>query len=94
MEELDKLETYLREHDYHIQRDAEQIIVYDEKGKYLWDAICNVWSYGHKDGLLEIMGYPVVKKTDRDSVVGWLTADDVIERIESDEEPRARRKVR
>ena len=35
-----------------------------------------------KEGLLEIMG-TLVRPEDRDSVAGWLTAEDVIKRIES-----------
>ena len=78
MSELDKLELYLITAGYkHYERiDREelfvsrhQIIVYDENGKKLWDAMCHKGSYGY--------GY---------TVVGWLTADDVIERIERDNE--------
>lgn len=51
------------------------------KGKRLWDAICHPGTYGWKEGLLEIMG-SLVKLSDGDKVVGWLTAQDVIDRIE------------
>ena len=66
-------------------RDRHQIIVFDDKGNCLWDAICQWESYGYKQGLLEIMGSLVNKKKDGDVVVGWLTAEDVIKRIEENE---------
>lgn len=95
MSELDKLESYLITAGYkHYERIDEerlfvsrhQIIIYDENGKKLWDAICHKGSYGYENGLLEIYGNIVDKKKDGDTVVGWLTADDVIERIERDNE--------
>ena len=45
-----------------------------------WDAICNRGSYGAEEGLLEIMG-TIVRDDAGDSVEGWLTAEDVIERV-------------
>ena len=89
MSELDKLEKYLKEHNITYERiDKEgvlsrhQILVKDEDGVVIWDAICHFGSYGYKEGLLEIMG-TLVKPEDGDSVAGWLTAEDVIKRIES-----------
>lgn len=98
MNELDKLENYLKEHnipyeridkvgEYKIHQAEEgldnrhQIIVKDEDGVVLWDAICHFGSYGYEQGLLEIMG-TLVEPEDGDSVVGYLTSDDVIKRIE------------
>ena len=46
-----------------------------------WDAICQRGSYGAEEGLLEIYG-SIVPENAGDSVEGWLTANDVIERIE------------
>ncbi len=54
----------------------------EKHGKYLWDAICHTGSYGCEKGLLEIMGNIVDETKDGDSIVGYLTAADVIERIE------------
>ena len=96
MSELDKLESYLAEHGYDYRRfddyasyyERHQIEVY-KKQKYKkepvkdWDAICQQGSYGYDEGLLEIYGSIVDKKKDGDVVVGWLTAEDVIERIEN-----------
>ena len=45
------------------------------------DVICHEYSYGGKDGLLEIMGLVDEKKSGGDSVEGYLTADEVFERI-------------
>ena len=91
MSELDKLELYLiaagykhyeRIDEEHLFFSRHQIVVYNEKGKKLWDAICHRGSYGYENGLLEIYGNIVDEKKDGDEVVGWLTADDVIKRIE------------
>lgn len=90
MSELDKLETYLKEHGYEYTRedfdniqsyDTHQIIVYKD-GERSWDAICHQGSYGYEEGLLEIYGDIVWPDIDGDSVRGWLTADNVIARIE------------
>lgn len=64
-----------------------QVIVYDDEGNRLWDAVINKASYGHEKGLLEIMGSAIVKKVslmgddDEDDVLGWLTADEILEKI-------------
>ena len=88
MSELEKLEKYLKENGFIYRRgkagianhdDWGQIIVYNKDGERQWDAICNFGSYGHEEGLLEIMG-TIVQGSD--SVEGWLTADDVIKRLE------------
>lgn len=91
MSELDKLESYLKNHGYSYERedrdatmftrDWHQVRVY-EGDRRLWDAVCHDGSYGYKDGLLEIYGSIVWEDIDDDSVRGWLTADDVIARIE------------
>lgn len=44
-----------------------------------WDAICHQYSYGGKQGLLEIMGSIV--RVDDDTVEGYLTAQDIIDRL-------------
>ena len=88
MSEIEKLEKYLKEKGYNYERkktsigihSGDQLIVYDENGDRQWDAVCNWGSYGHEQGLLEIMGSIV--KPGGDSVEGWLTAADIIERLE------------
>jgi hypothetical protein len=44
------------------------------------DVVCHEWSMGNKDGLLEIMGLVDETKTG-DVVEGYLTADEIFERI-------------
>lgn len=95
LSEMDKLEAYLKRngieyHRMHLPRceseegyvceERNQIIVNDGEERQ-WDAICHRGSYGYEDGLLEIMGNIV---RDDYAVEGWLTAADVIERIEND----------
>ena len=64
-----------------------QVIVYDNEGNRLWDAVINKGSYGSERGLLEVMGSAIVKKVskmgndDDDEVLGWLTADEILEKI-------------
>lgn len=86
MKQMDLLEDYLKSKKIKYQRkdmdDGEQIIVYDEEGHRLWDAICTKGSYGHERGLLEIMGDIVDGRRVGDRVEGWLAAQDVIDRVE------------
>lgn len=42
-----------------------------------WDALCNKYSDGHEDGLIEIMGLPQCEG----DVIGFLTAEDVLEML-------------
>lgn len=95
LSEMDKLEAYLKRngieyHRMHLPRceseegyvceERNQIIVNDGEERQ-WDAICHRGSFGYEEGLLEIMGNIV---RDDEIVEGWLTAADVIERIEND----------
>lgn len=51
------------------------------------NAICSViqcgFSYGGNENKLEIMGLLTDDERERDSVAGWLTAEDVFERIKN-----------
>ena len=94
MRELDKLETYLKEHGYEYTRedvdgkpytDVHQIIVY-KNGERLWDAVCHSGSYGHSQGLLEVMGEIADIAGDPGAVLGWLTAQKVIDMLEGKNE--------
>lgn len=58
------------------EMDKHQIIVFED-GVRSWDVICQFGSYGVNEGLLEGMG-----DIFRTGVEGWLTAADVIKRIE------------
>lgn len=46
------------------------------------DAICHDGSYGREEGLLEIMGILVDETKTNDTVEGWLTADEILKRID------------
>lgn len=62
--------------------ERHQICVPDYSAEHMeWDVICQRGSYGAEEGLLEIYG-SIVDPNAGDSVEGWLTADDVIARIE------------
>lgn len=55
-------------------------------GIIIWDncdAICHDGSYGREKGLLEIMGILVDEAKTNDTVEGWLTADEILKRIDS-----------
>ena len=47
----------------------------------IWDVICHRGSYGYEEGKLELMGR-IVPDNHEDSVEGFLTAEEVIQRIE------------
>lgn len=97
MEELLKLEIWLKENGYVFSRtdetniagtarEAHQIIVYKIDNQIdsrvrSWDVIYSTGSYGYEDGLLEIYG-DIVDPDAGDSVEGWLTANDIIKRLE------------
>ncbi len=89
MSELDKLEQYLKDNGIRYKRidkntgiwERHQIVVLNSNSEIEWDAICHRGSYGFEQGLLEIYGTLVDYEKDGDSVVGWLTAEDVIKRI-------------
>ena len=92
--QLDKLEEYLRENGIKYERidtkDTHQINVPNSKDKE-WDAICHYGSFGYKEGLLEIYG-SIVPENVGDTVEGYLTAEDVINRM-NDYEKRNRHKM-
>ena len=47
-------------------------------GDFDWDAICHSGSYGHENGLIEVMGLPQCQ----DDVIGYLTAEDVLKMVD------------
>ena len=65
-----------------------QVMIFDSKGDSLWDGICNFMSYGHERGLIEVMEHTdenyILTEEERecDDVLGWLTAQDIIDRLE------------
>lgn len=87
MHELEKLWSYLTAHGYKCKKQAilgedhwNQIVVY-KNGKRWWDAVCHYGSYGHEQGLLEIMAGRDLTDSE-DYVEGHLKAVDIIERLE------------
>lgn len=88
--EFDKLEEYLKMHDYNYVRDDvwdahpegewHQITVKGIKNNYLWDVVCHYGSYGYEQGLLEVQGNIV--KHEPVSIRGNLTANDIINILE------------
>lgn len=95
MSELDILTQYLKDHNIPFERyDCDKDIELDDEYTFhvnrhqicvpnqryaLWDVICQKGSYGYHDGLLEAYGDIVDAEGE---VEGYLTAQDVIERIE------------
>ena len=77
--EADKLVKGLTENgvefDYHKCWDGVQIRCNE------WDAICHSGSYGHERGLLEVMGTIARAVEDDDDVEGWLTAEEILQRL-------------
>lgn len=54
-------------------------IMYPNQAYCKCDVICNDYSYGGTEGLLEIMG--LVDNDNEDTVEGYLTAEEVAKRI-------------
>ena len=88
-ERIDQEEMYYEFTDYGTgerikipsQMDRHEIFV-PNRENCEWDAICQKGSYGYAKGLLEIYGSIVNEEEDGDSVVGWLTAEEVMHRLE------------
>lgn len=61
---------------------GRQIILFDSNRKRIADAVCHHGSYGgRQSGLLEIMGALTEEESEQDSVLGWLTAEEVFKRF-------------
>ena len=56
-------------------------ITYSQFGRQVCSVIEHSYSYGSSKDKLEIMGLLTPAESDNDSVAGWLTADDVFNRI-------------
>jgi len=59
-------------------------VLYPNAENRICDVVCHDFSYGHEQGLLEIMGLVKEKEVDDDEVEGYLTADEVFDRIYKD----------
>lgn len=51
-----------------------------------WDVICHDYSYGHERGLLEALGDDIVDEDYKGDVEGYLTAREILDRIDNKEE--------
>lgn len=63
--------------------DGWQVIYPEDGPKRIMDAIEHFGSYGQEDDLLEIMGLLTPDEKKADSVLGYLTAKEVFQRIEN-----------
>lgn len=59
-------------------------VLYPSIKDRICDVVCHDFSYGHEKGLLEIMGLVKEKEIDDDEVEGYLTAEEVFDRIYTD----------
>lgn len=62
--------------------DGWQVIYPEDGEKRVMDAIEHCGSYGNEENLLEIMGLLTPEEEEDDSVLGYLTAEEVCKRIE------------
>ena len=58
-----------------------QVIVFDKEGERLVSAVEGMGTYGAENDLIEIMGLLTPEEEECDSVVGFLTAQEVFDRI-------------
>ena len=84
--EIQKLTTLLKHNNIPFELDTDicgnkdNQVFYPSRKECICDAICHEYSYGGKDGLIEIMG---LTEND-DDVEGYLTAEDVFTRMYND----------
>lgn len=78
---IDKLQSAGIPHEVVKQDFFDSIqVCYPSQENCICDAICHQYSYGGRDGFLEIMGLTDTE----DGVEGWLTANDVFARMYTD----------
>ena len=63
------------------KREHYQILLYDEDGDRIVSIVQGEFTYGSNENKLEIMGLLTPEESECDSVVGYLSADEVYERI-------------
>ncbi len=66
---------------YILWGNGRQICLLNNDGERLADVICHAGSYCCDDGLLQIMGALTEEESEHDSVLGWLTAEEVFKRF-------------
>jgi len=83
----EKLDTIGLEHEFNdhsntlVEYEHYQIVLLDEKSNRIVSVVQGNYTYGSDDNKLEIMGLLTPEEEEYDSVVGWLSADEVYERI-------------
>lgn len=83
-EKLDAIDLEYEFHDHGnklMKFEHYQILLFDEKGERIVSVIQGSGTYGGNDNKLEIMGLLTPEEEECESVVGWLSADEVYERI-------------
>lgn len=83
-EKLDAIDLEYEFHDHSIgliQHEHYQIVLLDEEGNRIVSIVQGSGTYGSYDNKLEIMGLLTPEEEECDSVVGWLSAEEVYERI-------------
>ena len=85
-QEILKLDALLTEkgipHTLQKHMDGWQVIYPEDGEERVLDAIEHFGSYGNEEDLLEIMGLLTPEEEENDSVLGYLTAEEVCKRIE------------
>ena len=83
--EIKKLHSMLEDakipHLFKSHIDGYQVVLIKVDGKYNIDAIQCLGSYGNKDNKIEIMGGITKQEQLNDSVLGWLSAEEVFKRF-------------
>ena len=83
-EKLDAIDLEYEFNDFgnkELNYERYQIALLDEEGKRIVTVVQGNYSYSGVNNKLEIMGLLTAEEEEHDSVVGWLTADEVYERI-------------
>lgn len=93
MTELEKLREMLDKAKIPYVNDSDTLtsidrIKYPNKKNFVCSAICGPYTYGGEHGQIEIMGLLTPEEEECDSVAGYLTADDVFQRIKKDYESK------
>ena len=86
--EFNKAERMLKERGIKYEREDQESGYYErhmikqtnENDEWVWDFVCSTGTYGSDDGLLEYWSKKL--RDNGDEPFGWLTAEEVIQKIE------------
>lgn len=81
--EILKLKQMLEEANIPFEFEVDFVtrIIINKHGRRLCDAIEGFGSYGEEEDLIEIMGALTTEEVEEDSVLGYLTAEEVFKRF-------------